>query len=224
MIHGDLKGVRFRVLIPILVPNAPSMKANILIDKDGRARLADFGLLTLVSNPTYFTASSSVPMGGTVRWMSPELLEPEQFGMDNDHPTKESDCYALGMVVYETLSGQRPFASLKDHAVMRRVLRGERPGRPEGAIGALFMDELWEVLSRCWASQAQNRPNIGDILECLKQVSDTWKPLPANKDHAEQDENGRNLTADSLITVWAYFICFVSFLQGSPTLISYRRK
>ena len=41
--------------------------------------------------------------GGTYLWMSPELLDPERFGFDKDdrRPTKQADCYALGMVVYE---------------------------------------------------------------------------------------------------------------------------
>ena len=38
--------------------------------------------------------------GGTLYWMSPELLDPLRFGSDG-RPTCESDCYALGMVVYE---------------------------------------------------------------------------------------------------------------------------
>ena len=33
--------------------------------------------------------------------MSPELHDPERFGATDDRPTKQSDCYALGMVVYE---------------------------------------------------------------------------------------------------------------------------
>ena len=33
--------------------------------------------------------------------MSPELLDPERFGSDGDRPTKKSDCYAFGMVIYE---------------------------------------------------------------------------------------------------------------------------
>ena len=37
--------------------------------------------------------------------MSPELLDPETFGVDGDRPTKQSDCYALGMVVYEVRTG-----------------------------------------------------------------------------------------------------------------------
>jgi len=42
--------------------------------------------------------------GGTYRWMSPELLDPERFGIplvEGDRPTRQSDCYALGMVIYE---------------------------------------------------------------------------------------------------------------------------
>lgn len=44
--------------------------------------------------------STSSP-GGTVRWMAPELLLPEDYGLPRCIPTKESDMYALGMVIYE---------------------------------------------------------------------------------------------------------------------------
>ena len=43
--------------------------------------------------------------GGTYRWMSPELLDPEAFGIpqseESTRPTTQSDCYAFGMVIYE---------------------------------------------------------------------------------------------------------------------------
>jgi serine/threonine protein kinase len=96
-------------------PN-PSTKANILINKDRRACLADFGLSTITSVATHATPGvprtppfsndslvSFIP-GGTHRWMSPELLDPEMFGLpelEGERPTKQSDCYALGMVIYE---------------------------------------------------------------------------------------------------------------------------
>ena len=41
-----------------------------------------------------------VSTGGTLYWMSPELLDPPRFGSDG-RLTRESDCYALGMVIYE---------------------------------------------------------------------------------------------------------------------------
>jgi len=172
MIHGDLKG------------------SNILIDQDRHARLADFGLLTIVSDHTYFSTSSSAFAGGTVRWMSPELLHPEFFGFDYGHPTKESDCYALGMVIYEVLTGQSPFVQWKDHIVTIKVTGGERPERPEGIKGTWFTDELWEMLNLCWETRAQDRPSIEDVRECLGRVSSTWKLLPPQANEgAKKDED-----------------------------------
>ena len=47
--------------------------------------------------------------------MSPELLDPDRFGTGDCRPTKQSDCYALGMVVYEvrTISGFLVFAMVR---------------------------------------------------------------------------------------------------------------
>ena len=55
-------------------------------------------------------SNTAVPACGTTRWMSPELLDPSRFNSDG-LPSRESDCYALGMVIYE-VSG---FSSFWDH-------------------------------------------------------------------------------------------------------------
>lgn len=72
---------------------------NILVDDAGVALIADFGLMVMTDLSTFIsdTAESS---GGTYRWMSPEMLDPKGFD-SNGRPTRESDCYALGMVIYE---------------------------------------------------------------------------------------------------------------------------
>jgi hypothetical protein len=53
----------------------------------------------------------SFAAGGTHRWMSPELLDPVLFGIpeSEDRPTRQSDCYALGMVIYEVRVRTSPF-------------------------------------------------------------------------------------------------------------------
>lgn len=108
--------------------------------------------------------------------MSPELLYPDQFGSGDGLPTEESDCYALGMVIFEVLSGEIPFKLCKDCLVKYRVVGGDRPTRPEGAKGAWFTDDLWETLNLCWETQPQSRPRVQAVLECLERVSSVWKP------------------------------------------------
>ena len=49
---------------------------------------------------TNILSESFVACVGTLRWMSPELLDPKRFN-SNGRLTRQSDCYALGMVVYE---------------------------------------------------------------------------------------------------------------------------
>ena len=56
------------------------LKANVLIDEDKHARLADFDLLTIMSDTNLISSASFTP-GGTWRWMSPELFDPESFGL-----------------------------------------------------------------------------------------------------------------------------------------------
>ena len=146
------------------------------MDQNSHARLADFGLLTILSDPADPSISSSVStIGGTARWMSPELLDPDQFYPKDGRPTKESDCYALGMVVYEVLGGGPPFALLKTLTVIRKVVEGERPERPEGEEGSWFTDDVWQTLNMCWETQSVHRPSIGTVLECLERASAAWE-------------------------------------------------
>ena len=116
--------------------------------------------------------------------MSPELLRAQQLGLEDGRPTKESDCYALGMVIYEVLSGQAPFTPFHSFIVPQKVIEGERPGRPEGAKGVWFTDDLWGTLTLCWAAQPESRPNIEAVLECLQRVSGDWKPPPPQVDES----------------------------------------
>ena len=56
--------------------------------------------MVLTDLSTVLLSNTTVPSCGTTRWMSPELLDMVHFDSDG-LPTRESDCYALGMTVYE---------------------------------------------------------------------------------------------------------------------------
>ena len=114
--------------------------------------------------------------------MSPELLHPERFGGDG-RPTRSSDCYALGMTVYEVLTGKIPFSQYKnDYAAVGMVLEGKRPELPQGAVGEWFTDDVWGILGRCWEAKPNDRPSIEDLLQCLDEASTSWTPLEVEED------------------------------------------
>jgi serine/threonine protein kinase len=176
-----------------------SPKANVLINNNGHACLADFGLVTIVSDPAFSTTSAPSTGAGTIRWMSPELLDPERFGFKHSRPTKESDCYALGMVIYEVLSGQAPFYAYRDFLVLGKVVEGKRPERPLGAERVWFEDDLWAMLEQCWSEKPKERPTPGTVLEYL--VSKPWQPLPSSVDEAQQDNS-------SLVSIESHYCRF----------------
>lgn len=91
---------------------------NILIGEDGRPRVTDFGI-AIVSNVSRLTRSSSQAIG-TACYMSPEQIKTP---LEIDH---RSDIYALGILLYEMLTGEVPFDGdtefvIQDQHVNRQV-------------------------------------------------------------------------------------------------------
>ena len=121
--------------------------------------------------------------------MSPELLDPEGFGLTESHPTIQSDCYALGMVIYEVLSGQTPFSAYHFYEISHKVLAGERPERPQGEAGKLFTDGLWNMVQDCWKAKPSERITAKDILQGLE-----GKPYPSR---SPSDSNEGVVEADA---------------------------
>lgn len=85
-----------------LVTCNDNQQVNVLVDSTRRARLTDFGLSNILHGTMSETATAQGR--GTIRWMAPELLGADNTsGADSgaDRPTKASDVYAVGMVLYE---------------------------------------------------------------------------------------------------------------------------
>jgi len=191
IIHGDLKGVS--PMLMRLSSHSQVAQANVLVDNAGVAQVTDFGLMTMADLSTIVLSRSSVSSGGTLCWMSPELLNSPAFG-SSGCPTRGSDCYALGMVIYEVslvrssrwplihpskvLTGLRPFRHLPPLAAALAVLRGERPEKPVDAEPLGFSDTLWEFVQLCWSESNSTRPTAQQLLDYLSPASRTWIPPP----------------------------------------------
>ncbi|KAK7055190.1 kinase-like domain-containing protein [Favolaschia claudopus] len=133
IVHGDLKG------------------ANILIQEDWTACLADFGLSKFSDAST----SMSSNRGGTVYWMAPELLDPVQLE-DSFIRTPASDIYAFGCVCFELYTGRPPFANVLDIIAANKIIAGERPLRPLSSPA--MSDALWEHVKLYWGQSPSSRP------------------------------------------------------------------
>ena len=144
----------------------PDPKTSILVDSNGSARLAGFAFVTTISDQP--TSTSTFLTSGVTRWMSPEILNPKKFGLRDSCPTKESDCYALGMVIYEILSGKVPFAQYSQPTIMTKIMEGERPERPQGKQRELFTDEIWGTVELCWKNHPRDRLSASAVLPRLE--------------------------------------------------------
>ena len=140
--------------------------------------------------------------------MSPELIDPQRFGLEDSRPTTASDCYALGMVIYESISGHLPFHKHPDIIVFMKVSRGERPPR-----GTWFTDSLWEILELCWEPQPRARPTIEDILQYLEGTSQSFE-LPSLGINGEVDRGSEwDSESDSFGMFLTDPLCSVSYSQ-----------
>ena len=123
--------------------------------------LADFGFIQVTTLSVKMMSKEL----GTMSFMAPELLYSTRFGLDKGVPSKEADVYALGMTVYQVLTGNRPFYPKREVEVIHVVISGGRPPKPDNAEKVGMTEVVWELLEECWKEDRTKRPLISEILE-----------------------------------------------------------
>lgn len=106
--------------------------ANIQIGADGKPRLLDFGIAKFVDGGQGESAASASMTRTGVRALTPAYASPEQFR--GEPVTPASDVFSLGIVLYELLTGRRPFATEGTQIAMEHAILTEDPVPPSTAL------------------------------------------------------------------------------------------
>ncbi len=156
---------------------------NILVtEKDGRAKLVDFGIARLADEPT-LTASGEVV--GTLAYMAPEQADGERPGM-------AADVYSLALTLYEAWAGEQPVLRQSAAATARAI---GKPVTPLAASRPDLPEPLLSAIDACLEVDPDFRPGadeLADVLERAAVVLDD-DPLPAREGAAEEDSEPRQL-------------------------------
>lgn len=158
--------------------------ANIMVDRTGTVKLADFGMATLASAAGYGGAR-----GGTIGYMSPEQIRGETVD-------ERSDVFSLAVVVYQALTGISPFAAETAQESLRRIERGPRPALSsvEPALAGMVEETLLRGLDPDPANRMASVKDfahdimafLGDQAEGRRSLSDLVSQ--SESDGGEDDE------------------------------------
>lgn len=164
LVHGDLK------------------PANVLIDRDGKATVVDFGLTRAESDPSWV----AVPRGGTPGYAAPEQLT---GGAVIGPP---ADVFALGVMLFELLTGRSPFPRGTSPAIMIDMLRRGAVPLPERYAPETPADLQKICMVALEADPADRYPDAGamaaDIRRYLRRETVSARPRVLETRFAEQLE------------------------------------
>jgi eukaryotic-like serine/threonine-protein kinase len=193
---------------------------NVLIDAEGRARVADFGIARGGENSD-ITATGSVM--GTAQYLSPEQAQGKPT-------TPRSDIYSIGVILYEALTGRVPFEGESAVAVALKQV-SEAPRRPS-AINPSIPPALDAVVMRALAKDPDARFRDADAflraLDAAERAPDRPRPQDTAAFATVSPEGETDLAEDEYVLVepeerrglWRW-IAIALLAAGVAALVAY---
>ncbi len=153
---------------------------NIMIDRQGNARILDFGIARSLGAKGITGAGVMI---GTPEFMSPEQVE----GKEVD---QRSDIYSFGIILYEMVTGRVPFEADTPFAI-GVMQKGETPQNPKD-LNANIPDALSDMILKCLEKQKENRyqsvetvlselGNIETVIPTTERIAPKQKPMTSKE-------------------------------------------
>lgn len=149
--HAHAQGVVHRDLEP----------GNILIDDSGRGIVGDFGLALREEQQKHAAGEAA----GSAAYMSPEQTRGESHWLDG-----RADIWAMGVILYELLTGRRPFSARDPQKLREEILY--KPVKPLRQINPNCSPQLEQICQKCLMKAADDRyQTADDLAQALKRTS-----------------------------------------------------
>ncbi|XP_050235467.1 uncharacterized protein LOC126684744 [Mercurialis annua] len=143
IVHFDLK--------------SPNLLVNMRDPQKPVCKIGDLGL-SKIKKRTLVSGG----VRGTIPWMAPELLNSK-----NKLVTEKVDVYSFGIIMWELLTGEEPYAQLRSEEIIAGIIKGSlRPEIPS------WCEPAWRsLMERCWSSDPGCRPAFLEIAKELRGMS-----------------------------------------------------
>jgi serine/threonine-protein kinase len=186
--------------------------SNIIIGQDGQIYLADFGLARMMQSATSTLSQDSLI--GTPQYLAPEQAK-------NDPTDARTDVYALGVVLFEMLTGRVPFSADTPYAIIHDQIYTSPP--PPSSINPDLSSDLDQVILTALAKDPNARfANVLDLFTALEKAagipSSELSELRSNQTRIFKLDNPRVLAVIAGALVIALIFAFNQFFGAPPSM------
>ncbi len=148
--------------------------SNLRVTPDGRIKILDFGLAKLLKHADAVSITMSITqdhgVAGTLAYMSPEQLR-------GSPPDERTDTYAVGCVLYEITTGQRPFPETNAPLMIDSILN-KTPARPTALKPTIAAGLEYIILKSLDRDPGCRYQSASEMLADLRRLAASTLPLP----------------------------------------------